>query len=50
MKSLEKCDFKPMFEHFEREKEKKKAMTKDEKKAYVCFTSPADGQYQGSQG
>lgn len=33
VKSLEKCDFKPMFEHFEREKEKKKAMTKDEKKA-----------------
>ncbi|WVW86067.1 hypothetical protein I302_108106 [Kwoniella bestiolae CBS 10118] len=33
VKSLDKCDFKPMFEHFEREKEKKKAMTKDEKKA-----------------
>ncbi|WWD19549.1 hypothetical protein CI109_104010 [Kwoniella shandongensis] len=33
VKTLEKCDFKPMFEHFEREKEKKKAMTKDEKKA-----------------
>ncbi|WVQ67072.1 uncharacterized protein L199_005265 [Kwoniella botswanensis] len=33
VKSLDKCDFKPMFEHFEREKEKKKAMTKEEKKA-----------------
>ncbi|WVR07749.1 hypothetical protein IAU60_004792 [Kwoniella sp. DSM 27419] len=33
VKSLDKCDFRPMFEHFEREKEKKKAMTKDEKKA-----------------
>ncbi|WWC71911.1 uncharacterized protein I206_105870 [Kwoniella pini CBS 10737] len=33
VKSLDKCDFKPMFEHFEREKEKKKAMTRDEKKA-----------------
>ncbi|KAL7418378.1 DNA topoisomerase 1 [Cryptotrichosporon argae] len=31
--SLEKCDFRPMYEHFEAEKEKKKAMTKDEKKA-----------------
>lgn len=31
--SLEKCDFKPMFEYFEAEREKKKAMTRDEKKA-----------------
>ena len=35
---LAKCDFKPMFEHFEREKEKKKAMTKEEKKQCVVFT------------
>ncbi|RSH91761.1 DNA topoisomerase 1 [Saitozyma podzolica] len=33
VKSLDKCDFRPMFDHFEREREKKKAMTKDEKKA-----------------
>ncbi|WVQ73063.1 hypothetical protein IAR50_002626 [Cryptococcus sp. DSM 104548] len=33
IKSFEKCDFRPMFEYFEKEKEKKKAMTKDEKKA-----------------
>lgn len=31
--SLEKCDFRPMYEHFEREREKKKSMTKEEKKA-----------------
>ena len=30
---LEKCDFRPMYEHFERERERKKAMTKEEKKA-----------------
>lgn len=33
VKAFEKCDFTPMFEHFESEKEKKKSMTKDEKKA-----------------
>ena len=33
--SLEKCDFRPMYEHFEREREKKKAMSKEEKKASV---------------
>jgi DNA topoisomerase-1 len=32
VEKLAKCDFRPMFEHFEREKEKKKAMTKEEKK------------------
>ena len=32
IKILEKCDFKPMYEHFEREREKKKGMTKEEKK------------------
>ncbi|BEI81445.1 hypothetical protein CcaverHIS002_0206050 [Cutaneotrichosporon cavernicola] len=31
--SLEKCDFSGMFQYFETQKEKKKAMTKDEKKA-----------------
>jgi DNA topoisomerase-1 len=30
---LEKCDFSGMFQYFETQKEKKKAMTKDEKKA-----------------
>ena len=30
---FEKCDFRPMFEHFEREKEKKKGISKDEKKS-----------------
>jgi DNA topoisomerase-1 len=35
VKSLEKCDFKPMFEYFEGEKEKKKSMTAEQKKAYV---------------
>lgn len=35
MEKLSKCDFKPMFEHFEREKEKKKTMTKEEKKQSV---------------
>jgi len=35
VKSLEKCDFKPMFEYFEGEKEKKKAMTAEQKKACV---------------
>lgn len=33
IKKLEKCDFRPMFEYFEKEKEKKKALTKEEKKA-----------------
>lgn len=32
VEKLSKCDFKPMFEYFEREKEKKKTMTKEEKK------------------
>jgi DNA topoisomerase IB len=32
IEKLSKCDFKPMFEYFEREKEKKKTMTKEEKK------------------
>jgi DNA topoisomerase-1 len=31
--SLDKCDFTPMYEYFESEREKKKAMTKEEKKA-----------------
>lgn len=31
--SLDKCDFRPMYEYFEAEREKKKAMTKEEKKA-----------------
>lgn len=31
--SLEKCDFRDMYEYFESEREKKKAMTKEEKKA-----------------
>ena len=31
--SFDKCDFTPMLDHFEREKEKKKAMSKEEKKA-----------------
>ena len=35
VKSLEKCDFEPMFEYFEGEKEKKKSMTAEQKKAYV---------------
>ncbi|KAL1409936.1 DNA topoisomerase 1 [Vanrija albida] len=30
---FEKCDFRPMYDHFEEEREKKKSMTKDEKKA-----------------
>ncbi|TXT11142.1 hypothetical protein VHUM_01893 [Vanrija humicola] len=30
---FEKCDFRPMYDYFESEREKKKAMTKDEKKA-----------------
>lgn len=30
--SLEKCDFEPMFNYFESEKEKKKSMTAAEKK------------------
>lgn len=33
IKEFEKCDFRPMFEHFEAEKAKKKAMTAAEKKA-----------------
>nr|ODO00475.1 DNA topoisomerase I [Cryptococcus depauperatus CBS 7855] len=33
VKSLDKCDFRPMFEYFEKEKEKKKSMTKAEKDA-----------------
>lgn len=31
--NFEACDFRPMFEHFEGEKAKKKAMTAEEKKA-----------------
>lgn len=31
--SLEKCDFTPMYEYFEQEREKKKSLTKDQKKA-----------------
>lgn len=33
IKSLDRCDFKPMFEYFEAEREKKKGMSKEEKKA-----------------
>lgn len=33
IKTLEKCDFKPMYEYFESEREKKKAMSREEKKA-----------------
>lgn len=33
---IEKCDFKPMFEHFEAEKEKRKGMSKEEKKKYAA--------------
>ncbi|KAK4684184.1 DNA topoisomerase I, partial [Tremellales sp. Uapishka_1] len=33
VKTLEKCDFRPMYEYFESEKDKKKSMTKEEKKA-----------------
>ncbi|KAF8608621.1 hypothetical protein BDV93DRAFT_518704 [Ceratobasidium sp. AG-I] len=33
IKEFEKCDFRPMFEHFEAEKAKKKSMTAAEKKA-----------------
>jgi hypothetical protein len=33
--SLEKCDFKPMYEYFETQKEKKKAMSAAEKKRSV---------------
>lgn len=40
VKDLEKCDFRPMFEHFESEKEKKRAMSKDEKKASVIRQTP----------
>ena len=32
VKSLDKCDFKPMYGHFELEKERKKSLTRDEKK------------------
>lgn len=31
--NLDKCDFTPMYQYFEAEREKKKALTKDEKKA-----------------
>lgn len=31
--TFEKCDFRPMYEHFEAEKARKKSMTTDEKKA-----------------
>lgn len=33
IKSFELCDFRPMYEYFEGEKAKKKAMSKEEKKA-----------------
>lgn len=35
---FEKCDFRPMFEHFEIEKERKKQLTKAEKQ--VSSTPP----------
>lgn len=33
IKEFEKCDFKPIFEHYDAERTQKKMMTKDEKKA-----------------
>lgn len=48
---MEKCDFKDMFEYFEVQKEKKKSMTKDEKKAYVMPADRhADIKHKGGQG
>jgi hypothetical protein len=44
--SLEKCDFKPMAEYFDLQKEKKKAMTAAEKKQQV--SSPNLGASDGS--
>ena len=36
--SFEKCDFRPIWEKFEHDREKKKQMTKDEKlvRGFVC--------------
>ncbi|WVQ84420.1 hypothetical protein IAT38_006572 [Cryptococcus sp. DSM 104549] len=45
VKDLEKCDFRPMFEYFEKEKEKKKAMTKEEKKAIKEAKDKAEAPY-----
>lgn len=39
MTSLEKCDFRPMFEYFEEEKAKKKSLTAAEKKESVSIAT-----------
>ncbi|OWZ52164.1 DNA topoisomerase I [Cryptococcus neoformans var. grubii Br795] len=45
VKKLEKCDFRPMFEYFEKEKEKKKALTKEEKKAIKAEKDKLEAPY-----
>ncbi|WVQ90868.1 hypothetical protein IAS59_004653 [Cryptococcus gattii] len=45
VKKLEKCDFRPMFEYFEKEKEKKKALTKEEKKAIKADKDKLEAPY-----
>ncbi|KAL1727328.1 hypothetical protein EV714DRAFT_253960 [Schizophyllum commune] len=44
--SLEACDFRPMFEHFEAEKAKKKAMTQAEKKELKAQRDEAEAKYK----
>ncbi|KAL0245764.1 hypothetical protein I308_104900 [Cryptococcus tetragattii IND107] len=45
VRKLEKCDFRPMFEYFEKEKEKKKALTKEEKKAIKADKDKLEAPY-----
>ena len=46
IKSFDKCDFKPIFEWFDSERAKKKALSKDEKKDLKTEKDNADAPYQ----
>ncbi|BFZ61967.1 DNA topoisomerase 1 [Saitoella coloradoensis] len=43
---FESCDFRPMFEYFEKKKEEKKAMTKEEKKAAKAEKDKQEERYK----
>jgi len=43
--SFENCDFRPMYEYFEAEKAKKKALTTEEKKAAKKTKEDAEAQF-----
>jgi DNA topoisomerase-1 len=45
IKDLDKCDFRPMYEHFEAEKAKKKSLTSADKKAAKAAKDALEAPY-----